>query len=159
MHGVGRRREGVRLGRRRVVRRVTAPAGVMASIWQPEPPLLGAEGPPCPCSRPCVPGAQLRGLEDGLTGLPLQQQPSPVGRATAVTRTRGQCAHSRSWPAGPRGGASRPSGRLRPCASGPRPDASQALGSSPGGPGPRFPTPGPSKMGPPARDTRRQLRR
>nr|CAI9711278.1 unnamed protein product [Rangifer tarandus platyrhynchus] len=60
---------------------------------------------------------------------------SPVSRATAVTRTQGQCAHSRSWPAGPCGGASRPSGRVRPRASDPGLDASQTLGSSPEAPG------------------------
>ena len=77
MHGVGRGRKGVSLGRQRVVGRVPAPAGVMASVWRPAPPLLGAEGPPCPRSRPRVPRTQLRGLEGGLTGLRLQQQPSP----------------------------------------------------------------------------------
>lgn len=135
------------------------PAGMMASVWQPAPPLLGAEGPPCPRSRPCVPRAQLRGLEDGLTGLPLQQQPSrcePSHRrdpdAGAVCSLEELASRSMwrslqtQWP--------RPAPRLRPW-TGCQPDP----GLLARGPGPRFPALGPRETGPPARDTCRQLRR
>lgn len=134
LQGVGRGREGVSSGRRRVVARVTAPAGVTASVWRPAPPLLGAEGPPCPRPRPRPPGSAQGACS---LQLRLQQQPSPEGRATALTRARGQCAHSRGWPAGPREEPPRALDRMQP---GP--------GSSPRGPGPSETRPGSGHLAP-----------
>lgn len=81
----GRGREGVRLAKRRgrwEAHSVCRRDGVHLAASTSSP---GPEGLPCPRSRPYVPQAQLRGFEDGLTGLPLP----PLSRATSVTRPRG----------------------------------------------------------------------